>query len=128
MATWLLLVVLLGSQTVADGLTRPDDGPPSLGGQPGSSSAPAPSDSPFLTHRLPHVPINIPTSSLVPAPCDHCGEPHCLSCSNCFAEAAQQGDVRVQEYLMRNDASQGAVVRLSLEVGQPAAAWHPAQC
>eukprot|EP00891_Asterochloris_glomerata_P001198 jgi/Astpho2/1198/fgenesh1_pg.00022_%23_8_t len=29
--------------------------------------------------------------------------------------AAQQGDVRVQEYLMRNDASQGAVVRLSLE-------------
>ena len=121
MAKWLLLVVLLGSQTVADGLRRPDDGPPSLGRQPVSTSAPVTSDGPFLTRRLPPRATNIPTSSFGPAACDQCGEPHCQGCSDCFAEAAQQGDVRVKDYRLYNDDLQGDVVKLSLEVGQPAA-------
>ena len=122
MAKWLLLVVLLGSQTVADGLRSPGDGPPSLGSQPVSTSAPVISES-----RLSRMPINNLTSSLVPAPCDQCGEPHCQGCSNCFAEAAQQGDVRVKDYRLYTDARQGDLVKLSLEVGQAAAAWQPAQ-
>ena len=128
MAKWLLLLVLLGSQTVAHGLGRPDTGPPSLGSQPVSTSAPVTSDGPLLTRRLAPIPPNIPTSSLVPGPCNHCGEPHCQGCSNCFAEAAQQGDVRVKDYSLYTESRQGDVVKLSLEVGQPATAWHSAQC
>ena len=124
MAKWLLLVVLLGSQTFADGLRSPDDGPPSLGSQPVSTSAPDPPD--FLERRLP-MPTNVSAPSLVPAPCDQCGEPHCQGCSNCFAEAAQQGDVRVKDYRLYTDARQGDLVKLSREVGQAAAAWQPAQ-